>query len=265
MLSLEKGMYLGSVNKSIHDDYIIANLTSYSETPVQKEMHYHENPHISFVLHGGNLEKRKNVEIERLPGKISFYRSGEYHQSIVIANPSRHINLELHQQFFVEYGINEGALSDAITKAPDAKFLLLRMHSELIAQDEMSALSARMLLLQLFNNSLKFNSINKSLPWINTIDEILRNNLHQQPSLNYLSTAVNMHPVTVSKQFHRYYSCTLGEYVRKLKIEKAIELIKSSRYSLTEIAFECGFADQSHFIRTFKRLTGVLPLAYKKM
>ncbi len=265
MLSLKRGTYLGSLDRSICDEHIIACTTSYHEAELHKTMHCHENPHISFVLHGGSLEKREKGEIERLPGKITFYHSGEYHQSATILNPSRHINLELQQQFLNEYNISEENLANAIAKNPDAKFLLLRVYKELAADDEMSAISIRMLLLELLSHSFYARDSQKDYSWIHKIDGILRINWEQHLSLNYLSALVNMHPVTVSKQFHKYHSCTLGEYVRKLKVEKALTLIKSSRYSLTEIAFECGFADQSHFIRTFKRFTGFLPHIYQKL
>jgi AraC family transcriptional regulator len=53
--------------------------------------------------------------------------------------------------------------------------------------------------------------------------------------------------------------------MRRLKIEKSLYLLKDSSFSLTEIAAECGFSDQSHFIRTFKQLTGFLPNSYKKI
>jgi AraC family transcriptional regulator len=88
--------------------------------------------------------------------------------------------------------------------------------------------------------------------------------LYAPPSLNQLSVMLGLHPVTISRQFHHYYACTLGEYIRKLRVEKALTLIKEREHSLTEIAFASGFADQSHFIRAFKRFTGLLPLAYKK-
>jgi len=48
-------------------------------------------------------------------------------------------------------------------------------------------------------------------------------------------------------------------------IEKAKELIQSSNYSLTEIAYLTGFSDQSHFTRNFRELTNFLPKAYQKL
>ncbi len=62
-----------------------------------------------------------------------------------------------------------------------------------------------------------------------------------------MATIIGVHPVTISKYFPRYFSCTLGEYMRKLKIEKSLSLIKSPGNSLTNVAYACGFFDQSHF------------------
>jgi AraC family transcriptional regulator len=261
---LVKGTYSGNLDKSICDGYIFACTTSYDRNLAQEQMHCHENPHISFVLNGGSLEKRRNREVERQPGKITFYHSGEYHQSTNIIHSSKHINLEIEQSFLTEYEIVESAIDETINRNNDAKFLLLRVYKELTVADELSAISIRMLLLDLINYSLPFHVKEKRPKWIIEIENIIQIKWDEHLSLNDLSTAVNVHPVTISKMFHKYHSCTLGQYMRKLKIEKALTLIKTSNYSLTEIAFECGFADQSHFTRTFKHMTGLLPHDYQK-
>jgi AraC family transcriptional regulator len=82
--------------------------------------------------------------------------------------------------------------------------------------------------------------------------------------LQEIALIIGVHPVTISKFFRKYFSCTLGEYQRKIKIEKSIQLIKESKLSLTEIAFLCGFTDQSHFTRNFKNMTGFLPKKFQQ-
>jgi len=265
MLSLQKGKYLASLDKSMSDGHIVVSMTSYPLAERYEELHYHENPHISLVLAGGSLEKRKNLAVERLPGKITFYRSGEYHQSTSILDNSRHINLELDQPFLMEYGINESEMAHAIERTPEGKFFLLRVYGEMIADDDQSSLSVSMLLLDLLQQASNSLDGKKHYSWVSDIEEVLRGNWDRRLSLNALSSIAKVHPVTLSRQFHKYHSCTLGEYLRKLKIEKALTLIKTSRQSLTEIVYECGFADQSHFTRTFKCLTGLLPHAYQKL
>jgi len=71
--------------------------------------------------------------------------------------------------------------------------------------------------------------------------------------------------VNLSGYFPKYFGCTIGEYRRKLKVEKALEPVKYSRLSLTAIAYQAGFADQSHITRTCKELTGWNPKQLKAM
>lgn len=265
MLALQKGIYLGDTGKHMQNEDVGICITSYTDSCLFDKRHCHENPHISFVLQGGSLEKRKNKEIERLPGKITFYHSGEYHQSTHLDSSSRHINLEFYNRLLSENSITENGIADAVCRNPDTKFFLLKMYKELLANDELSGLSIKMMLLEIIANNQQFNKRCKNRLWLQKMDEILRDNLGGTISLDQLSVALNLHPVTISKQFHESYSCTLGEYVRKLRIEKALTLIKNANYSLTEIAYICGFADQSHFVRVFKTFTGLLPKAFQKL
>src|ERR1700710_2610609 len=95
MKFFSQGTYSGHLDKSVCDEYIFACVTSYAADVSHEQMHCHENAHISFVLNGGSLEKRRSTEIERLPGKITFYQPGECHRSTNIVNYSKHINLEI--------------------------------------------------------------------------------------------------------------------------------------------------------------------------
>lgn len=78
-------------------------------------------------------------------------------------------------------------------------------------------------------------------------------------SLDDLAATGNVHPVTVSRSFPRYFGCTLGEYMRKLKIERSLAIIRSHKASLTSVVYSCGFFDQCRFTRVFSHLNGVLP------
>ncbi|RIV20532.1 helix-turn-helix domain-containing protein [Fibrisoma montanum] len=84
-------------------------------------------------------------------------------------------------------------------------------------------------------------------------------------SLNELSESLDVNPAYVSRTFARYFDdLSFGEYIRKLRIKKAIQLLENTSYTLTEIAYLTGFSDQSHFTRIFKKTMDQNPSDYRK-
>ena len=264
VVSLNKGQYSGEIMHIQYLNGLTIGSTSYSREAYISPLHYHENPHISFLLEGGHIEKRSNTSFERLPGDILFCNGGESHQFITKKFPSKNINLELDYQFLEEYCISEKNINEAVSKNVDARFLMLKMYKELLTRDNFTETSVQILLLSLVNDSAKFSS-EKKPKWVSLLFEILNAKWNEKITLNEISRFTQVHPVTVSKHFTKHFGCTFGEYMRKLKISKSIGMIKNEDRSLTDIAFECGFADQSHFIRSFKELTGWLPKKFQRL
>lgn len=56
---------------------------------------------------------------------------------------------------------------------------------------------------------------------------------------------------------------TLMEYIVNLRVQKAMELLKDPANSITEVGYEVGFNDSTHFSRTFKKVVGVSPRTYR--
>jgi len=224
-------------------------------------LHYHEMSHLSFILNGAIVDKRRTFETERLSGELMFFHAGEAHQTIYKIFPATNINLELGNFFYEENSINEGLLKSSTENNPNVKFTMLKIYKELLTKDGDSDCSIGMLLLSLIESNDR--APNRRPIWIENVLELLNDNWSESITLKDLADAANVHPVTISKHFPKYIACTLGEYRRRLKIEKSLGFIKTSKFSLTEIAQRCGFADQSHFTRTFKHMTGFLPRDYQ--
>jgi AraC family transcriptional regulator len=265
MIGLKSGTYLGKIEKISSANGIIAGITTYPEKISAEQLHYHETLHLSFVLSGGNLEKRTQNDIERLPGVVTFYDAGEPHCSTETIPFSRHINVEIEAAFLKKHGFNINAMNLHFLKSPDAKFFMLKIFNELQAEDIFSEASTQSLVLGLLAITKQQNSYETSPPWIKLVHEFICDRWDGQLSLLDLSNVAGVHTVTLSKYFPRYFGCSIGEYLRKIKIERALSLIETSSLSLTEISTECGFADQSHFIRTFKTQTGLLPKHYRRL
>lgn len=68
----------------------------------------------------------------------------------------------------------------------------------------------------------------------------------------------------LSREFPKYFNTTIGNYIRTQKVNKALLLVIENKLSMTEICYDCGFYDQSHFISTFKRVYQNTPLKISK-
>ena len=124
------------------------------------------------------------------------------------------------------------------------------------------------LLLNVFNQFLssKTGSKKKIPAWAQELKELIQDHIDTNLSLKELSKGLEISPSYLSREFSKYFEdLSFGEYIRKLRIEKALELIQTSDYSLTEIAYLTGFSDQSHFNRIFKKHTGKNPSSFKKI
>ena len=66
------------------------------------------------------------------------------------------------------------------------------------------------------------------------------------------------------EKFKHLFKMTPFEYIRKLRINHAIELLSATTLSVAEIAQACGFSDSAHLIKIFKEDTGLTPAKYRK-
>ena len=122
------------------------------------------------------------------------------------------------------------------------------------------------LLIDVYKKFLK-NKKGKVPGWAKELKEIIQDQIDTNLalSLKELSQSLNVHPSYLSREFSKYFDdLSFGNYIRKLRIEKAIHLLNESKHSLAEIAYLTGFSDQSHFNRIFKKHTGKNPSEYRK-
>jgi AraC-like DNA-binding protein len=123
-------------------------------------------------------------------------------------------------------------------------------------------------LLDVYNCFLKEDKKNIKVPvWAKELKELIQDqmDINLNLSLKDLSGELNVHPAYLSREFSKYFdNLSFGDYVRKMRIDKAINLLETTNHSLSEIAYLTGFSDQSHFTRIFKKQTGQNPSSYRK-
>jgi AraC family transcriptional regulator len=82
-------------------------------------------------------------------------------------------------------------------------------------------------------------------------------------TLSAVAGTVGIHPAHLARVFRTQFHCTIGEYVRKLRLDDAARRLGSSEDSIKDIAIDAGFYDQSHFTNAFRRHTGVTPARFR--
>jgi len=90
---------------------------------------------------------------------------------------------------------------------------------------------------------------------------------HNYTSTLRLENAARRAGMSIScfvRKFRQETGITFTLYVNRLRIARAIQLLRESSLSMSDIAFECGFSNQFHFTRTFKKIMGMTPSRYRK-
>lgn len=101
-------------------------------------------------------------------------------------------------------------------------------------------------------------------PWLGRLQEFLERDLAAVPDLATLARIAGVHRVHVARAFRDHLGCTVGDFVRGLRVRRACELLTGTRLPLTDVAMRAGFFDQSHMTRVLKHFLGTTPAALRR-
>jgi AraC family transcriptional regulator len=140
-----------------------------------------------------------------------------------------------------------------------------RFYREFVRGDSAAAVAMEGLVLQLVAEIARTATAKRERrpAWLDGVRAFIDANYRSSLNLGELARAARVHPAHLSKSFSRSFGCTIGDYVRGLRVDFARRQMESSELTLSEIAIAAGFADQSHFTKTFKRIVGKSPSEYR--
>lgn len=263
MKVLSKGEYYGAM-KSVRN-YNGVILSEYNYLVEETDWHFHENPYLMYVLQGNLFDTNKKMQTTCKPGSLFFYNWDEPHFNSRYSDFAKGFHIEFERQWFIDKRLNidlwEGS---RLLMNPSLHHLLAKIYFEFKCEDVYSEISIELLLFQLCERIDAYHlikTIDEPL-WLNKLKELLHQN-HETLSLKSLSKQLGVHPAHISRAVPKYLNTTLGDYIRQQKVKNAISYILNSNLSLTDIAYICGFSDQSHFIRVFKIYIGMTPRQYR--
>lgn len=263
---LQTGQFRGDTFQTIAFDGITATETEYDYKFI--DWHYHENPYFSLTTMGACCDSNKRETLECGTDSLLFHNCQEPHYNSKTDVLTRGFQIELSQDWCRKFEVDlEKLPRSVIVQSPTIKLLFYNIYKESKLSDDTSNLTVDALLLQILETMCGIeNSYSSVKPhWVKKINEILNDNFDQPLNLQELSNELDLHWVHLSRDFSRYFSCNFSEYIRKIRIEKSLNLLRNEKLSLTEIALICGFSDQSHFIRCFKDFHGITPKKFRQI
>ena len=141
--------------------------------------------------------------------------------------------------------------------------LTIRLEQELSSADRGSALALEAVIFEILAQTVRWPARN-AVPvfWLRQVRELIEGNAGSQLSLRTIAERVGVHPGHLARGFRKHYQCSVGDYLRRVRVEAAMRLIVQARMPLVEIATSLGFYDQSHFTRAFRMRTGTTPAKF---
>lgn len=99
--------------------------------------------------------------------------------------------------------------------------------------------------------------------WLAIVAERLEDCFRSPPGLAELSKEAGVSPEHVARVFRRETGLTVGQFVRLRRVLEGSRRLRERSATLSEVAISCGYADQSHFTREFRRFLGTTPHVHR--
>ena len=224
--------------------------------------------HICFLAHGALEERRGNSTVWRVAPNVRVSPSGDAHGICYGNVGGRCLVIEPIADLS---GDEDMPVPHEPTIVQDHRIVELaaRAYLELRADSphSVSGLVIESIALELLAQSARWErrrAERRPPVWLGRIQEYVASDLAFVPDLSTLASVAGVHRVHVARAFRDHLGCTVGDFVRRLRVQRACELLTATSVPLSDVAMRAGFFDQSHMTRVVKRFLGVTPAALRR-
>lgn len=228
------------------------------------DRHVHGRPYLSVVLAGAYLEACGSAAETCTPGALLFHPAGEEHTNSFPVTGATVLSIDLRQAAS-DAGIAH-RFRTARFEIRTAARLALQIDREFASPCSTADLLVESLAFELLTNCLRpgTGGARGTPGWLPAAVELASDCYSDPLTLADVAAAVQVHPVHLARHFRRRMGCTFGEFMRRLRLNRARTRLLTGDTPVAQIAAETGFADQSHLTRLFKSAFGISPAAFRK-
>lgn len=231
----------------------------------------HSHECAGFTVVGGGLYSKTigARTYECAPGMVTREPPGVTHAEVYRAATSS-LLVEVPPSRFAELAAIVPVLHEpAVTRDRGVVRVAMRALAEFAARDSASSLGLESAILEWITAMARRPtgaSRGHGAPrWLERVEQRLTDEWRNAPSIGELAAEANVHPAYLASVFRKHVGASVGEYLRRRRVDWAATALANTDMTLAEIAHCAGFFDQSHFTRVFLRYTGHRPGAYRRL
>ena len=257
--SLNIGQFFGKVSQRWASDAVVINRLVHTQ-PRALPSHAHQAGLVSLMLEGEYRETAGFSQFGYQPFSCIYHPPGMDHRDEVGKSGVVLLTLEFKPELFEALDFAAVNLRPIIDlSGTQQSWELMDLYQRIAAQTA-NDLDIESRALDLAFSIVKFSArMPRDLHSLKRAREYVHSHFSENLTLAQVARAAGVHPVYLSHTFRHELGETLGEYLNRIRVRAAAGLLAKSRLSLSAIATDLGFYDQSHFTRIFRRLTGATP------
>ncbi len=231
--------------------------------------HVHEAASLNFVLTGEFREHIRGAERAYVAGHVAFCPPGTAHSQHFGARGVRQLIVTPPPEWLSYLRECRLQLEQAPFARP-AQTLELgrRLQAELASGDQFSGLACEGLLLEMvaaFGREHGRGRPARPPAWLEAARAYIEAHACRPLRLAGVAQAAGRHEIHLAREFRRYFGVSMGAYQRRLRSERAAQLLLQTGAQVTAVALECGFANHAHLCRVFRACFGVSPTQYRSL
>lgn len=227
--------------------------------------HVHRDPYIGIIIAGSYSEKVSDTEDHIVEGDLVFHPALELHEDVMGSEGALIINLSIAERFWEIRGL-ETIKPAKRTIIRDPRFLTLAngLRATWYQQSRRTVLGVEGIALSIIDLFIEIISEDSERDTsLKAAETYIETHYHETISLDALAERLNLSSDVLSKRFKQEYGETLSERILRRRMNEAERMLLETDDSLSSIAQEVGFYDQSHFARKFSRWKGISPGKYR--
>lgn len=257
------GQFFGNVAERWAADSIVVNRLVHDQ-PRALPSHAHQAGFVSLMLRGEYRETAGLMQFGYQPFSCIYHPPGMEHHDVIGRAGVTLLTLEFRPELFDGMdlgGIDLRPIIDLSGTRPAWDLMGLYRRITALETNQLDIESrAAALAFSIVQSSAR---LPRSLRPLHRACEYMHAHFSKNLTLAQVARAAGVHPVYLGHIFRQEFSETLGEYLNRIRVHAATEMLVNSDLPLGIMALDLGFYDQSHFTRIFRQFIGITPAVFR--